>query len=126
MTQANGNANGSAAPETNGYKKQVVDISVALNANNLAAVPGLAQDISSLSAAAAEGNEQTRLELVEKARQLVRSLEKPRETMLKHVWAQVQSSVKLHVRWAQVLTSAARCDSRPVRGCRHRPLRCPR
>lgn len=97
MTDVNGNqTNGSAVAETNGtngingsFKKPVVDMSVALRANNLPAVPNLAKDISSLSAAAADGNEQARLDLVDKARQLVRSLETPRETMIKHCWAQV-------------------------------------
>lgn len=98
MAEANGNqTNGSAAAETNGangangsIKKPVVDMAVALTANNLSAVPELAKGISSLSAAAADGSEQARLDLVEKARQLVRSLETPRETMIKHCWAQVR------------------------------------
>ena len=90
MTQLNGNhANGSAALNNASFKKAAVDMPVALKANNLPAVPQLAKNISQLSTAAAEGDEQSRLELVEKARQLVRSLETPRETMIKHVWAQV-------------------------------------
>ncbi|SPO07028.1 related to O-methyltransferase B [Cephalotrichum gorgonifer] len=87
MAEVNENqTNGSAA--NGSLKKPVVDMSVALTANNLAAVPDLAKGISSLSAAAADGDEQARLDLVEKARQLVRSLETPRETMIKHCWAQ--------------------------------------
>ena len=92
MAEINGNqTNGSAVAETNGtFKKPVVEMSVALKANKLSAVPDLAKSISSLSTAAADGNEQARLELLEKARQLVRSLETPRETMIKHCWAQVR------------------------------------
>ena len=115
MAEVNGNqTNGSAAAETNGskgangsIKKPVVDMSVALKANNLTAVPNLAKGISSLSAAAADGNEQARLDLVEKARQLVRSLETPRETMIKHCWAQVGSTTiaslpAMLARWTDV------------------------
>lgn len=104
MAEVNGNhTNGLAAAETNGIngtngtngslKKPVVDMAVALTANDLAAVPALTKGITSLSAAAAGGDEQARLDLVEKARQLVRSLETPRETMIKHCWAQVRFPV---------------------------------
>lgn len=77
--------------ETNGFlKKPAVDISVALAANNLKSVSGLVNDISSLGTAASNGDEQARLDLVEKARSLVQALETPRETMIKHCWAQVR------------------------------------
>ena len=123
MAEVNGNqTNGSTAPETNGavaangtngagsfVKKPVVDISVALRPNNLPGVPEIVKGISSLSTAAADGDEQARLELVEKARQLVRSLETPRETMIKHCWAQVglPSSYPTSIGWHQ-LTSQSR------------------
>lgn len=85
MTETNGATNG-----TKGFvKKPVVDISVALSPNNLPAVPEIVKGISALSASATDGDEQSRLDLVEKARQLVRALETPRETMIKHCWAQV-------------------------------------
>ena len=86
MAETNGNgstkANGSA-------KRPAVDISVALQANDLGSVPKLSKGIFSLSTAASDGDEAARLELVEKARALVRALETPRETMIKHCWAQV-------------------------------------
>ncbi|MBE3048195.1 hypothetical protein IMZ48_37960 [Candidatus Bathyarchaeota archaeon] len=126
MLQANGNhANGSAAPDPNAsFKKPAVDIPVALKANNLPAVPQLAKNISQLSTAAAEGDEESRLELVEKARQLVRSLETPRETMIKHVWAQVSSFS--HEFRSPANNVEARINRRLDGGHRHRPLRCAR
>ena len=93
MAEVNGNHANGAANGTNGFvKKPVVDISVALSPNNLPAVPDILKGISSLSTATINGDDQSRLELVEKARQLVRALETPRETMIKHCWAQVRLS----------------------------------
>lgn len=63
-------------------------IAIALAPCNIQAVPQLLKDAASLEDAAMSGNEQARLELVEKARSLVRALETPRETMIKHCWAQ--------------------------------------
>ena len=83
MAGTNGNAS---------FKEPAVDMSVALAANNLDAVPQLLKDISALGAAA--GENQGRLELAEKARQLVRALETPRETLVKQLWAQVQFPVE--------------------------------
>lgn len=88
MADTNG-TNGAAA---NGFvKKPAVDIPVALAPNNLPAVPGILKDISSLGAATVDGDDQSRLDLSEKARALVRSLETPRETMVKHCYSQVWS-----------------------------------
>lgn len=85
--------NGASAPKTNGSARTpVVNVSVATSPNNLSAVPDIVKSISTLDTAAAAGDETARLELVEKARQLVRSLETPRETMIKHCWAQVSCS----------------------------------
>lgn|SRR5690554_6123961 len=90
--KANG-VNGTSAPKSNGVVKQpVVDISVALSPNDINSVPDLVKSISVLSTADFDGNEQSRLDLVEKARLLVSALETPRETMIKHCWAQVSQS----------------------------------
>ena len=85
------NGNGSVA-NGNGVvpKKPAVDVSVALAPNDLKSVSGLVESISALGSSASSGDEQARLELVEKARRLVRALETPRETMIKHCWAQVR------------------------------------
>ncbi|KAL2174027.1 S-adenosyl-L-methionine-dependent methyltransferase [Thermothelomyces heterothallicus CBS 202.75] len=77
----NGHANGKpAAP--------AVDISVALNPNAPERVPGLIQEIAAAGQALNFDDSAARLQLLEKARDLVRALETPRETMIKHLWAQ--------------------------------------
>lgn len=70
-----------------------VDVSVALAPCNIGGVPKLVEEISCLTASATSGDEAARLELAEKARSLVRSLETPRETMIKHCWAQVHKTL---------------------------------
>lgn len=89
-TEAPAHINGTS---TGIVKKPVVDVSVALKANNLGSVAELTQEISSLGAQVSSGDEQARLALVEKARSLVRALETPRETMIKHCWAQVSTKL---------------------------------
>jgi hypothetical protein len=84
MSEVNGQTNGHA-------KAPAVDISVALKPNDLKVVPSLVQDITAFGEKASNGDEDARLQLVEKARSLVRALETPRETMIKHCWAQVRS-----------------------------------
>jgi hypothetical protein len=96
---ANGNGNGHAANakelRTKLKATPAVDISVALAPNDLKSVPGLVQDINAAACSAAAGSEQARLALVEKARSLVRALETPRETMIKHCWAQPSAMAAL-------------------------------
>lgn len=75
---------------TNGSPKPVVELSVALAPNDFPAVPGLVKEITSLASSTSAGDDDARLALVEKARSLVRALETPRETMIKHNWAQVR------------------------------------
>jgi hypothetical protein len=79
--------NGTAA--NGNHRKDVVDVSVALRPNNPESVPGLIQDISATGHALNSDDGASRLRLLEKARDLVRALETPRETMIKHCWAQV-------------------------------------
>ena len=67
----------------------LVDVSVALTPNNLKSVPGLVNEISNLSDAVS-GDYEARHMLLLKARALVQALETPRETMIKHCWAQVR------------------------------------
>jgi len=87
---ANGSGPATNGSSANGFAKvPVVDISVALKANDLDSVQGLTKDIFALGSEASSGDEQARLALVEKARSLVRALETPRETMIKHCWSQV-------------------------------------
>jgi hypothetical protein len=87
MAQANGT--------TNGVPQVSVDISTALQPNDSSAVPEILKGITSLGDAPAVDNDETRLALLAKARDLVRALETPRETMIKHNWAQVCPSSSL-------------------------------
>ena len=81
---------GSLAKEENGTPNpDAIDISVALSPCDIEAVPGLVQDIVLLEKSSFTSNEKgVRVELLEKARSLVRALETPRETMIKHCWGQ--------------------------------------
>ncbi|RTE85342.1 hypothetical protein BHE90_000116 [Fusarium euwallaceae] len=72
----------------NGTAQPPVDVAVATSPNNLDAVPGLLKDITAGASALSTGGDEARHELLIKARTLVQSLETPRETMIKHTWAQ--------------------------------------
>jgi hypothetical protein len=66
-----------------------VDISVALKANDLKIVPRLSSEIAAAGSSLDEGDYDARQALLRKARALVTALETPRETMIKHNWAEV-------------------------------------
>ena len=70
-------------------REEPVDISVALRPNDSDSVPSLIKDISAAGNGLSPDDGAGRLRLLEKARDLVRALETPRETMIKHLWAQV-------------------------------------
>ena len=76
----------------------VVDISIASAPCDMGAVPSLLTDISTLGGQLSDGDREGRLRLLDKARSLVRALETPRETMLKHVGAQVRNTESCVVR----------------------------
>lgn len=65
-----------------------VDVSVALAPNDIDAVPRLLEEITAGVAALKTGGDLARHELAIKARAMVQALETPRETMIKHCWAQ--------------------------------------
>ncbi|KAI0098505.1 putative O-methyltransferase [Daldinia grandis] len=65
-----------------------LDLGIASKPCDLASVGTHVEKINKLAAAASLGDNNTRLELAEAARGLVRALETPRETMIKHCWAQ--------------------------------------
>lgn len=79
---------------TNSYLiAETVNMSVATSPCDLKAVPNIIDDITSLGSTFASGDmtdTAARLALLERARSLVRALETPRETMIKHCWAQVR------------------------------------
>ncbi|KAF2833250.1 S-adenosyl-L-methionine-dependent methyltransferase [Ophiobolus disseminans] len=76
--------NGSTVSENN----RAVDIGIAVRACDSEAVPGILKEISSFGTSPPTDLDTTRLELLANARALVRALETPRETMIKHNWAQ--------------------------------------
>ncbi|KAI3554047.1 hypothetical protein CABS01_00577 [Colletotrichum abscissum] len=65
-----------------------VDISVALAACDLPSVNQHVKNIANLTSAVAGGDNTARLSMLQSARLLVHALETPRETMIKHCWAQ--------------------------------------
>lgn len=67
-----------------------VDISVALAACDLSSVNKHVMNIANLTSVVAEGDDTARLSMLQSARLLVHALETPRETMIKHCWAQVR------------------------------------
>lgn len=66
-------------------------ISFITRPNDPQSIPSLSKDIYALGSRPLDSNEVARLELLKKARSLVKSLETPRETMIKHLWAQVRA-----------------------------------
>ncbi|CAI4214094.1 unnamed protein product [Parascedosporium putredinis] len=65
-----------------------VDVAIAIQPNNAEAVPDLLKQITAGVSALETGGDEARHDLLIKARTLVQSLETPRETMVKHCWAQ--------------------------------------
>ncbi|EXF74538.1 hypothetical protein CFIO01_11789 [Colletotrichum fioriniae PJ7] len=66
----------------------VVDAAIATRPNDLGAVPGLLKDLNENIASLSADDNHARHELLLKARSIVQALEAPRETMIKHCWAQ--------------------------------------
>ena len=70
----------------------VPDVSIATSPNDLASVPAILKQISAqgadLSTTKTTHDYDSRLKLLASARALVQALETPRETMIKHIWAQ--------------------------------------
>ncbi|KAK8097505.1 hypothetical protein PG984_016644 [Apiospora sp. TS-2023a] len=76
------------------------DVSVATSPNDLPSVSAILERISAQGAQLSSMQEQedyyeSRLALLASARTLVRALETPRETMIKHIWAQPSAQVSL-------------------------------
>jgi hypothetical protein len=65
-----------------------ISIETATRASDSTAVPEILQDIQTFGDLPSVQDGNSRLELLAKARELVRALETPRETMIKHCWAQ--------------------------------------
>lgn len=89
-----------------------VDVSIAINPNNLEAVPGLVREINEGVKTLATGGHEARHELIVKARSLMLALEAPRETMIKHCWAQVRQYGKLYYRMCSYTYRCGQSDRR--------------
>ncbi|KAI6282399.1 hypothetical protein MCOR27_003799 [Pyricularia oryzae] len=88
---ATGGTNAStAAGPTDG--KHAVDAAIATQPADLASVPSLARAIAAGVDAVTGEDDASRYELLLKARSLVQALETPRETMIKHCWAQTSAT----------------------------------
>ncbi|KAB5522978.1 O-methyltransferase [Coniochaeta sp. 2T2.1] len=72
-----------------------VDVSLALKANDLKIVPSLAAEIASLGTSLDHKDYNGRQALLRKARALVTALETPRETMIKHNWAEPNNAAAI-------------------------------
>ncbi|TLS29559.1 hypothetical protein PpBr36_01431 [Pyricularia pennisetigena] len=87
---ADGATNGTVNGSANG-KHAVVDLAIATQPADLAAVPELARAIAATADSVTAEDQESRYELLIKARSLVQALETPRETMIKHCWAQTSA-----------------------------------
>jgi flagellar hook-associated protein FlgK len=67
-------------------------LSVALEPCDLNAIPSLVEQINDLGSQIANGDRNARFSLLKAAQKLVNALETPRETMIKHCWAQVRTT----------------------------------
>lgn len=75
---------------TNGSKGfPAVDAAIATRPNDLEAVPSLLKELNENVASLSADDHHARHELLLRARAIVQALEAPRETMIKHCWAQV-------------------------------------
>jgi len=83
--KANGDTNGSTS-SANGTTQP---ISIALSPNDPDNIAPLVDNIAELAKASPVENNDSRLKLLAQARSLVQALETPRETMIKHCWAEV-------------------------------------
>ncbi|RSL97253.1 hypothetical protein CEP52_011025 [Fusarium oligoseptatum] len=75
-------------PSEDSEKVSEEDVSIALKATNVDAVPDLIKEITALGETFDKEDSDARLKLMAKAKSLWQSLETPRETMLRHCWAE--------------------------------------
>ncbi|OHW96427.1 sterigmatocystin 8-o-methyltransferase [Colletotrichum incanum] len=69
-------------------EKTPLDVSVAIKANDAKSVAELSNAVGSLGKDFSVEDEEGRLKLLKQTRSLLQALETPRETMIKHCWAQ--------------------------------------
>jgi hypothetical protein len=83
--------------EISGLVDHGVELSVATCANDIGAVANLVEELTVGARMLEEGSEEARQKLLLNARTLVQSLETPRETMIKHTWAQVSDIFRTNI-----------------------------
>ena len=95
----NSNTHGAAKGSSNGVVKKpghhtsvLPSVEVAISPNDADAVSSTIESIQTLGKTFSPVDNFGRQELLSEARRLVRALETPRETMIKHNWAQVSPS----------------------------------
>jgi len=95
----NGHTNGAAEGSSNGLVKKPghrtsiqPSVEVAISPNDADAVSSTIESIKTLGKTFAPADNFGRQKLLAEARRLVKALETPRETMIKHNWAQVSPS----------------------------------
>lgn len=79
-------------PSEDSEKFSEDDVSIALKATDADAVPHLIKEITALGETFDKEDSDARLKLMAKAKSLWQSLETPRETMLRHCWAEVSDN----------------------------------
>lgn len=96
---SNGHTNGAAKGSSNGVVKAPghhtsiqPSVEVAISPNDADAVSSTIESIQTLGKTFSPADDFGRRKLLAEARRLVRALETPRETMIKHNWAQVSPS----------------------------------
>lgn len=85
----NGTTNGDSI-KTRQRSKLQPSLEVAISPNDPSKIPSTIESIKSLGNSYSATDDAVRRQLLAEARQLVRALETPRETMIKHNWAQVR------------------------------------
>jgi hypothetical protein len=76
---------------TGAANADTIDLSIIANPVGLVVVPGLLNEISALGSESSYHNRNGRLLLLKKAKALITSLETPRETVTRHVWAEASN-----------------------------------
>jgi hypothetical protein len=91
------NGNGTIKDTSNGDNKKTRQrsqlqpgLEVAISPNDPNKIPSTIESIQSLGKSYSATDDAVRRQLLAEARQLVQALETPRETMIKHCWAQVR------------------------------------
>lgn len=67
----------------------LVDLGIAVRANDPSAVPCLLEKLSELGGKLSIDHNDTRMAMLSQAKALVKTLQTPRETMIEQNWAQV-------------------------------------